>query len=476
MKYPISHKKYIEELEAIVASWPVDKSFDDVLKWLMQFDNDDIDLAVRIIKNLNVIGFDDLNTSLSIAYSKLERAAIDRGSPISRQNTLFAGIGDGGKSGAMMGYNFRVINEIPEENFLSDESLIYLEQGRVDNIVLIDDVIGTGDQATEEIKRLTEKITPFGVKNIFMLTAVGMGVGIKKILKDTKAHVFSAFEYSDMDTAKNLDSLFYEGASHENRKKMQARLEYYGAATSDWPLGYGGIGSFISFYYNTPNISLPLIWSSKNSWIPLFKRTVKIDGISSYYKQIDSSLNKRKKENTTSPQKINELHVYVEGRIGEAFFDYIVSAIESPYFEKISIISLGGFGSKNLFENIARLSKNYLFILEDDYRAPRNHFERQKKMLGAHRHIEVEPPEVFLDINALRQDERWGKYVIAPQGEDTESHFPRIRNLLVYVTRHIAPGAMRDFFATYSDRDKVEHLRAGLNEKFTEIANASNMV
>lgn len=476
MKYPISHNRYIEELEAVVASWPVDKSFDDVLKWLMQFDNEDIDLAVRIVKNLNVIGFDDLNTSLSIAYSKLERAAIDRNSPISSSNTLFAGLGDGGKSGAMMGYNFRVINEIPEENFLTDESLKYLEQGRIDNIVLIDDVIGTGDQATEEIKKLTEKITPFGVKNIFMLTAVGMGVGIKKILKDTKAHVFSAFEYSDLDTAQNLDSMFYEGVSHENRKKMQARLEYYGAVTSDWPLGYGGIGAFISFYYNTPNISVPLIWSSRNSWIPLFKRTVKIDGISSYYKQIDSSLNKRKKGNTPPPQKNNELQVFVEGRIDEAFFDYIVSAIESPYFEKISIVSLGGFGSKSLFENIARLSKNYLFILEDDNLAPRGHVERLKTRLAGHPQIDVAQPEDFLDINALRQDERWGRYARIPEGEDPKYHLLRIRDLLVNVTRRMAPGALRDFFAVYSDRGKVEHLRTRLNEKFAEIANASGVL
>ncbi len=476
MKYPISHNRHIEELEAVVASWSVDKSFDDVLKWLMQFDNDDIDLAVRIVKNLNVIGFDDLNTSLSIAYSKLERAAIDRKSPISRKNTLFAGIGDGGKSGAMMGYNFRVINEIPEENFLTDESLQYLEQGCVENIVLIDDVIGTGDQATKEIKRLTEKITPFGVKNIFMLTAVGMGAGIKKIVNDTKAHVFSAFEYSDLDTAKNLDSQFYEGISHEARKKMQARLEYYGNIASEWPLGYGGIGAFISFYYNTPNISLPLIWSSRNSWIPLFKRVVKIDGISSYYTRIDSSLNKRRKANTAPPQKVKELDLFVEGRIDEAFFDYVVSDIESPYFERISVVSLGGFGSKSLVENIARLSNNYLFILEDDDRAPKGYVERLKKSMEGHPYIDVVPPEDFLDINAIRQDERWGKFVRISEGEAPKDHVLRVRDLLVAVTRRLAPGAMRDFFAAYSDPDKVDRLRSRLREKFAEIAIASSPV
>ena len=77
---------------------------------------------------------------------------------------MFAGSGDGAKSGAMIGYNFRIANELPEDNFMTDESIDHLESGLIENIVLVDDLIGTGHQATKEIKNLTEKVTPFGVK------------------------------------------------------------------------------------------------------------------------------------------------------------------------------------------------------------------------------------------------------------------------------------------------------------------------
>ncbi|MCS5949429.1 hypothetical protein LNO88_02460 [Klebsiella pneumoniae subsp. pneumoniae] len=160
MRYPISLSKRIDEVKNIVESWPVEKDINQVLNWLMQFDNDDIDLAIRIIKNLNVIGFEDLNTALIIAYSKLERMSIEKGTRITSKNTLFAGIGDGAKSGAMIGYNFRIINELPEGNFMGEHSLDYLEKGFIDNIVLVDDIVGTGRQATEEIKELTQKVTP----------------------------------------------------------------------------------------------------------------------------------------------------------------------------------------------------------------------------------------------------------------------------------------------------------------------------
>ena len=90
MKHPISLSQRIDEVKSIVESWPVEKDINQVLNWLMQFDNDDIDLAVRVIKNLNVIGFEDLNTALTIAYSKLERMAIDKGTKITSRNTLLS--------------------------------------------------------------------------------------------------------------------------------------------------------------------------------------------------------------------------------------------------------------------------------------------------------------------------------------------------------------------------------------------------
>lgn len=475
MKYPISHNRRFQEIEEVVASWPVEKSFDDVLKWLMQFDTEDIDLGVRIIKNLNVIGFEDLNTSLSIAYSKLERVAIDKGSKISSRNTLFAGIGDGAKSGAMIGYNFRIANELPEDNFMTDESIDHLESGLIENIVLVDDVIGTGHQATKEIKDLTEKVTPFGVKNIFLLTAVGMDDGIKNIITDTKAHVFSAFEYTDLDTAKNLDSSFYDGISHERREKLKSRLEYYGRVSNKASLGYGGIGALIAFYYNTPNISLPVIWGSKNSWIPLFKRAVKISGISSYYKQIDSSLTKKKRENNPIAQKEKELLLFVEGRFDEAFFEFVTSTMQTDFFEKISVISLGGYGSKTLIENITKLSKNSLFVVENDDDVPASFVDRYRKNIGNHPFLQVDPPELYIDVDLLSTDERWAKFFKLPEGLEPAKAALHTRRMLHEITRRLVMqnSSQNDFFATYLNKGKIKALQKQLSDKFEEISKAN---
>jgi hypothetical protein len=472
MKYPISHLSKFEEIEQIVKKWPVEKEFDHVLKWLMQFDSEDLDIGIRVVRNLNVIGFEDLNTALSIAYSKLERMAIDKGTKISSRNTLFAGIGDGAKSGAMIGYNFRLINEIPEDNFIDDESIQYLEQGMIDNVVLIDDIVGTGDQALKEIKALTDKITPFGVKNIFLLTAVGMKDGIDKIAEKTKAYVFSAFEYSELDTVTSLDSYFYEGISHEKRASLRTRLEYYGKVSNKAGIGYGGIGALIAFYYNTPNISLPVIWGSKNSWIPLFKRTLKINGINSYYKQIETSINKKKKQKETIHNE-EEIILLVEGKSDEAFFEYISEQIiDQVPFAKINVISLGGYSSKKLIDNIARLSAYYLFIIEDDPISNKFYMTQVINNIAENPHIFVKSFIYYININVLFQDEYWSKLALVYDKIENNNSSRFLHELEKEIKRRILMRGylLKDFISRFVDVEKIFPLKKILIEKIKEQA------
>lgn len=468
MKYPISLSQCMNEVKEIVNQWPVEKDLAQVLNWLMQFDNEDIELGVRIIKNLNVIGFEDLNTALTIAYSKLERMAIDKNTRITSKNTLFAGIGDSAKSGAMIGYNFRIINELSVDNFMNDDSLNFLEAGVIDNIVLIDDIVGTGRQATEEIKLLTQKVTPLGVKNIFLLTAVGMKEGINAISTNTKAHVFSAFEYSELDTVTCLDSPFYDGIPHEDRKDARNRLEYYGKITNNSSLGYGGVGALIAFYYNTPNISIPIIWGAKNSWLPLFKRAVKINGINSYYKQIESSITKKKKDKETLKGKENEFTIFVEGKTDELFFDYIITRIEDNiHYEKINVISLGGFNSKKLIDNITLLNKHCLFIIEDDQNAPRGMIEKFKNNIGDNSYLLVQSFIYFLNIDSLSQTERWDSLVSQVSIKNDIRYSKKMNRLEreIFMRLHRSESRFKEFLDNHLDNDSFESLSMSLIEK-----------
>ena len=151
MKYPIDIEIRLKEIEEVISKWPKKKRLEDVITWMLQFDNEDFDLAFRIIKNLNVIGPEELNSALAISYSKLMRRAKAKKINISLKNTMFAAIGGASKSGAMIAYNFRLINELASANFLDEETIKFIEEGEVENLVLVDDIIATGDQSAKEL-------------------------------------------------------------------------------------------------------------------------------------------------------------------------------------------------------------------------------------------------------------------------------------------------------------------------------------
>ncbi|BDD03956.1 phosphoribosyltransferase-like protein [Aureibacter tunicatorum] len=477
MKYPSKIQQQLEDVKSIISSWSINVDFEQVLQWIMQFDNQDFGLAIRILKNLNVIGYDELNEGLEVAYSKLERKAIEAKTKISHKNTIFAGIGENGKSGNMISYNFRLTNEISEDNFvLNDETLEYLEAGQIKNIVLIDDILSTGDSVLSEVKKLTEKTIPLKVENIFVLTAVGMSEGIEKVKEETKGkvHVFSAFEYDISDTVISLDSKFYDGIPYQDRIKVKEKLEYYGNSIyQKGKLGYKGIGGLIVFYYNTPNTTIPLIWGSRNSWIPLFKRATKLTGISAHYKEFDKAIAKKAKAQQTTEKNLEEITFYVEGRFDEEFLvsqlDKLISFLE---LKKASIISLGGFNSKKLIDNLNKLSNTkLLFVAEDDTFAPSGYQKIIKDNIKNSPHIFIQPVMYYIKIDQLYADEDYIR--LLPKEEELVDLNDAEKRRLIERKFLRRMSMMRNerlklLFERHVDESKIELLFKEIKDKLKE--------
>lgn len=378
MHYPRALHDEIEAISEIISRWPkdIDVSIDDVINWVLQFDEPDFLLALRVIKNINVLGQKDIDRGLRVAFSKLSRKAIQKDARINQKNTLYAAMGNIGKSGAMISYHFRMNTEISEENFLTDETIGSIEAGYIQNIVLIDDIIGTGIQATDEINNIASTLIPLGIKNIFVLTVCGMREAIEQIEKETKAYTFSAFEYSAIDTVSSLDSNFYKGIAHNEREEYKRKLAEYGAICyKKQPLGFGGIGSLIVMPYNTPNNTIPILWSDDNNWIPLFRRVRRVNGISAYQSQFKRAANKKTKEdhNSEGQQEAAALTIFVEGKIDEMFFDAVNkfhNLSELIGVEKVDIVSVGvNFPFQaNLVKLLSDVMKRAVFITDGESR------------------------------------------------------------------------------------------------------------
>lgn len=377
---PINLKTRLPIIEEIVSKWPIKVSLEHAIKWIMQFDSADQQLAIRILKNLHVLGSKEIRDALEVAHAKLERMVAEKGVPIKGNNTLYAGIGNAAKSGGLIAYHYRVAAEVPEADFFSSDEERNLDLSKIENIILVDDVVGTGKTITKEVSRIAEEVyTLSKTRNIFVLTVAGYEEGIQNITKETGASVVCALEYSSKDTVSNPDSSFYENLPVSDRNADLERIKRYCRSISTSDLGFGGVGGLLVFDHNTPNTTLPIIWHNGKGWLPLFPRATRIPGAAKVLKSAESE--RAQTVDPIPPQSVKassdelSLTLFVEGKIDEVFIDCMRlkhNLAEKLNVKEVNAIALGGlYQSSRLLELLKNSRKNAIFILDDDEHARR---------------------------------------------------------------------------------------------------------
>jgi len=273
---------------------------DDIFKWLNNFLNkNEIYLALVLADNILYYNINEVRYLWRlILTNRVKRYLFDdifeedysgKAEDITNQFTafiknkcIFIGFGEIYKSGPHMIYPFHqaVSNIIKKEdihfieysNFLS--SKVDLSDKKV--IFLLDDFIGTGNQAVKQWKE--EIIVSENYKSNqhirFLYTALtGFLSGVENIEKHTDMKVILG--ESPMDDSFRCfsdSSLIYEDAAE--REKAKEIMETAGKMLYEYPLGYENDQAVVAFCHNTPNNSLPVIWKKMGdgSWYPLFER------------------------------------------------------------------------------------------------------------------------------------------------------------------------------------------------------------
>lgn len=373
MKTPTRLSTALEEIEPIVSSWPVDTSMDHVCRWVNQFEPGDYDLPVRIIKNLSILGTKELRSGLSAAYGRLSRAAAAAGCEIKSNNTVYAAMGEASKSGGLVAYHFRVIHDLPEDNFISNDDLETFDPRVIRNFILIDDIVGTGKTAAGEVKKLAEEVYPLQQEaKIYVVAACGYLKGIKNVIDSTGAGVFCGYEFDEQDTAQNLDGKFFDGLAYAARNELSLRLRKYNRQISMSELGHGNVGGVLAFEFNTPNTTLPAIWSRGMRWYPLFPRAMRFLGIQRFFGKIEEE----RKKQATAVQNVKkqrdsiDLTIFVEGKLDEFFFDYLIKnrdLAKKLNVHSVAPVALGGlYQSERLIELLYESRKDAILVLDGD--------------------------------------------------------------------------------------------------------------
>ena len=256
----------------------------------------------------------------------------------------------------MIAYNFRLINGLNSSYFFSKDNLQLVKSGKINNLVLLDDIIATGNQSSKQLVDTAEKARKLGIQNIYLLTAFGYREGIEKIKETQVADVFSAVEYDNCDTVMNRDSAFYDGLTHEKRDRyLDSISKFYKG------YGYGTIGGLIAFYYNTPNSTIEMVWGSNNGWIPLFPRRFDLKNIGPELYELDELI---KAGNEIKTVEKEECSIYVEGKTEELFVRTLASLYDNFGYGSVNVVSIGAFFSGSLIESLKKYSETVFFVTD----------------------------------------------------------------------------------------------------------------
>ena len=185
-------------------------------------------------------------------------------------NTLFVGLGNDSESGNNILYYFRQENGLSKTNFEIRTGKTY------DNLVYIDDLSISGDQALEYME--SRSISANHVYSAILISTEDALKRIRESSMDVKP--ITAVILDNRDRAfSNLSYVFSDSRMNPIRLCAKDFCEYYGKIAvekdgymSNYPLGYSDGKYLIGFEYNTPDNTLPIFWGYKNGWKPLFKR------------------------------------------------------------------------------------------------------------------------------------------------------------------------------------------------------------
>lgn len=208
------------------------------------------------------------------------------------KKTRFLGVGNPSESSSLLLYFFRQKNNISKDYFT--ESCQFLienpENNDIENLVYIDDLSGSGSQATKNLSKIIDRIRAIRKKSntsirisYFTLFATSDAL---RYLKDFEGEdneklfdrVDSIFELDSTYKVFSKDSRYISDKEESTFFKQLCKDNYLKKCQVEdiqttGECGYGNTQLLLGFFYNIPNNTLPMFWSNNPpDWHPLFKR------------------------------------------------------------------------------------------------------------------------------------------------------------------------------------------------------------
>lgn len=248
----------------------------DVIRWLFNFDDEDVELAVQLLEHVVFLRDDDVKGRL---YEQILKLPND-----TRKHIV--PLGKPGKSGAAVSYWIHGLMKRKElrkmrfhssiEEFISYRNSVAWETLN-DVVVYVDDFIGSGGSVVTALSFEEKNVRPEVLSDacsgrLYVVAAIVMDNGYSKITKDISGAIILGDSYCKgfEPHKKVFGSYFKTKAVREMCYKYGEQL-YKGC-----PLGYENTQSLVLMQHSSPNNTVPVLWSDKQyqgrNWIPLAPR------------------------------------------------------------------------------------------------------------------------------------------------------------------------------------------------------------
>lgn len=181
----------------------------DVIRWLFNFEDEDVELAVQLLEHVIFLRDDDVKGRLYEQISKLPKDKTKHIVPL----------GKPGKSGAAVSYWIHGLmkrNDLQSMNFHSSVEAFISYRNSVawdtlnDVVVYVDDFIGSGGSVVEALSLDKKRVRPEVLSDacsgrLYVVAAIVMDNGYSKITKDISgAVILGDSHYKGFDPHKKV--------------------------------------------------------------------------------------------------------------------------------------------------------------------------------------------------------------------------------------------------------------------------------
>jgi len=279
-KFIIIHKENIEstlDYSKFKSKFKIEINDDELTNkadnWIAQFPFFDWKIyALKLLSNITYFKMDKIDKSLEEIKNYISGL----------NGFVISDIEGIEKSSVHLFYSLNKLIEDPK--FVLSQNL---DPSDSRSIVFIDDMIGTGHQATNYVKKLKND-KKIGYQKLYYYAIFGLEDGINEIKKSGLFEIVLTTEQIS-NTAFDTGYIFTaeeSGVAKEMASTIGEQLTK--GLDKIGPLGYENSGALVFFRYNSPNNSLPIFWASGKckileplgehtevNWTPLFPRKEK---------------------------------------------------------------------------------------------------------------------------------------------------------------------------------------------------------